>query len=118
MNEIVLPDSDADLLKECRIDFFRSSGKGGQHVNKTSSAVRLTHLTTGIVVSCQEERSQYLNKKRCLEKLRQKVKQLNYKPPPRKKTRAPAWAKEQTLASKKIRSSRKALRRSPDMEDN
>lgn len=60
-------------LSDVRIDVFRSSGAGGQKVNKTSSAIRVTYLPTGLVVECQDERSQYKNKDRALQILRSKL---------------------------------------------
>lgn len=59
--------------KDLRIDTFRSSGAGGQHINKTSSAIRVTHLPTGTVVECQDQRSQYKNKDRALSILRARL---------------------------------------------
>ena len=112
-----IPDSDEDLLKECNVDTFRAGGKGGQHLNKTESAVRMTHLPTGTVVSCQDERSQYQNKRKCLLQLRGKLVALNYRPPKRIPTRKPRSAKEKILETKRKQSQKKQLRQKPEMDN-
>ena len=114
---ILLPESDEDLLRECEVDTFRSSGPGGQHVNKTESAVRLTHLPSGVVVASQQERSQHRNKALCLDKLREKIAKLNYRPARRVPTRVPRRVKNRTLEAKARRSKIKRSRSKASMDE-
>jgi peptide chain release factor 2 len=110
---LTLPDSDEELLRQCEVETFRSSGPGGQHVNKTESAVRLRHQPSGVVVSSQQERSQHRNRAICLKKLREKIKRLNYRAPKRVPTRVPRSVKVRTLENKARRAQIKKLRSRP-----
>ncbi len=99
------------LLKECEVQTYKASGKGGQHVQKTDSAVRLIHLPTGLRVTSQQERSQYLNKKICLEKLNKKLQDRLKKRKKRIPTKKTRGSKERTLKKKKELSEKKDFRK-------
>ena len=114
---IILPEADEDLLRECEVETFRSSGPGGQHVNKTESAVRLRHIPSGVVVTSRQERSQHRNKMLCLQRLRKKVAQLNHRPAKRIPTRVSRSAKNRTLQEKARRSQVKRLRSKPSPDE-
>lgn len=115
--KIILPASDDKLLDLCDVETFRASGSGGQHVNTTDSAVRLTYRPYRLVVTSQKERSQYLNKMECLKKLREKVERLNYRPPKRIPTRLPRSQKEEGLQKKRQHAEKKKLRKKVDFDD-
>ena len=108
---IIIPDTDKDLLDQCNVETMRASGKGGQHVNKTESAVRITHIPTGISIKSQKHRSQHMNKAQCVNGLRKKLKKLNEVKKPRVKTVISKSVKNRNMEKKKKHSIAKKRRR-------
>ena len=103
--------TDGDLLAECEVDVFIGSGPGGQHRNKTESGVRLRHAPSGLVVRATERRSQSQNKRRALERLRQKLLDALSVPRPRLPTRPTRASAERRLAEKRRAAEKKRARR-------
>ena len=108
-----IPESDDDLLAECDVDTFRSGGKGGQHANKTESAVRLRHRPSGLVVTSQQERSQHRNKQLALAELRRRLERLRARPKRRVETKPTAASKRRRIEAKRRRAEKKQARRPP-----
>lgn len=105
-----LAQDDDALLAHCEVDCFVAGGPGGQHRNKTASAVRLVHTPTGLTVTATERRSQFMNRSRALERLRAALKALTHVPKRRRPTRPSRGAKERRLDAKKHVGRRKAER--------
>ncbi len=98
------------LETEVRIDVYRASGPGGQHVNKTNSAIRLTHLPSGVAVIAQDSPSQFRNKEIAFERLAEKLKKLNHVPKKRLATKPTRASKERRIEAKKTRATVKSIR--------
>jgi protein subunit release factor B len=114
---MTIPSSDEALLADCVVETFRSSGPGGQNVNRRETAVRVRHLPTGLVVTCQRERSQLRNKRIALEELRRRLEALAKPTRSRIPTVEPRSVRKQIRADKRRRGLKKLLRRKPDIED-
>lgn len=96
--------TDRETLEgQVRIDTYRASGPGGQHVNKTNSAIRITHEPSGTVVIAQDSSSQFRNKELAFERLIEKLKKLNHVPKKRFATKPSRAAKERRIETKKTR---------------
>jgi protein subunit release factor A len=102
---------DRDVLeREVEVEVFRARGPGGQHVNKTESALRLTHPPSGVVVIAQDSPSQYRNRETAFGRLVERLARLNHVPKKRVPTRPTAGSKKRRIEGKKLRAGTKRLR--------
>jgi protein subunit release factor A len=100
----------ATLEREVVVDVFRASGPGGQHVNKTESALRLTHPPSGVVVIAQDSPSQYRNRETAFKRLMERLERLNYVPKKRVPTKPSRAARQRRIEGKKLVGVKKATR--------
>lgn len=112
-----VPEDDESLLGECDVSVFRGTGPGGQSVNTTDSAVRLRHRPTGLTVVCRRERSQLLNKRACVKRLRERLAALAYVAPPRTPTKPSKRAQAARVAAKREHAAKKKLRAKPASDE-
>jgi ribosome-associated protein len=99
-----------ELEREVVVEVFRASGPGGQHVNKTQSALRLTHLPSGVVVMSQDSPSQFRNRETAFKRLLERLKRLNHVPKKRVATRPSGASRQRRIETKKLRAVTKRSR--------
>jgi protein subunit release factor B len=114
---MAIPDHLRKLLRDCDVETYRASGPGGQHRNKTESAVRMTHRPSGIVRVGTEHRSQLRNRELALERIWRALEARKRKPKPRLATAPTKASQKRRLDVKRVASLKKQARRKPASED-